>query len=52
MLLAENMAALFAFVVWLAAFALGYALRNWTDATLADLESYPRNRKGAHDGRR
>lgn len=36
MLLIENMAALFAFVVWLAAFALGYALRNWTDEARAE----------------
>lgn len=36
MLLAENTAALIAFVVCLASFALGYALRNWTDAARAE----------------
>ena len=36
MLLAENAAALIAFAVSLATFALGYALRRWTDAARAE----------------
>ena len=36
MLLAENAAALIAFIVCLVSFALGYSLRRWTDAARAE----------------
>ena len=36
MLIAENMAALFVFVLCLAGFALGYLLRNWIDEGRAE----------------
>ena len=36
MLIVENMAALFVFALWVAAFALGYKLRNQVDETRAE----------------
>lgn len=48
MLLFENIAALVAFILCLASFALGYVLRNWTDgvrAEWADLFTYRQERE-------
>ena len=36
MLIAENMAALVVFVLWVAAFAMGYAMRNRIDGGRAE----------------
>lgn len=53
MLLVENTAAVIAFVVCLACFALGYALRNFTDEARADFVNAFTYRQGrANHGRR
>lgn len=52
MLLAENAAALIAFAACLACFALGYALRNWTDEARAEFKNVFTYREGAANGRR
>lgn len=52
MLLVENTAAVIAFVMCLVCFALGYILRNWTDAARADMENaFPYRQRRANDGR-
>ena len=45
MLLVENTAALIAFVMCLACFALGYLLRNWTDEARAEWAGVPAYRR-------
>lgn len=55
-MLAENMAALAAFLLCVCAFALGYALRNAVDGLRAELATTytyrPRNcGRGSHGGR-
>ena len=53
MLIVENTAAIIAFVMCLVCFALGYALREWTDAARAEFENAFTYREGrANHGRR
>lgn len=50
MLFAENVTALAVFVMLLAAFATGYALRNWTDGTRAEFRNAFTYRHGSAEG--
>lgn len=52
MLIVENTAAVVALVVWLAAFALGYALRNWIDETRAEWGAFAYRGEGARNDER
>ena len=52
MLIAENAAAVVAFCMWLAAFALGYALRDWMHGAREELEaSFPYRQGGRSNDR-